>query len=208
MAGQELATAYVSLVVSTKDLAKSIAPQLTGFEKEADKAGKTAGGKLKSGFVSSVKNLGKTLLPAMGAAALVAGFKDVIGGASELEQSIGGVQAVFEGNASVIEKASKSAAQNLGLSRDEYNKLATTLGAGLKNKGIEDYAGSTQNLIEIGGDLAAQFGGSTQQAVEALSSAMRGESDPIEKYGVALNETAVNAKLAEMGVKKAGGTYT
>ena len=180
----------------------------SGVDKDAAGAGKKAGGRFKTGMSSALKGFGAGLFVGVGADQLVGLFKDATKGASDLEQSVGGVQAVFKDFAPQIERASKQAAQNLGLSRDEYNKLATTLGAGLKNKGIEDYAGSTQNLIEIGGDLAAQFGGSTQEAVEALSSAMRGESDPIEKYGVALNETAVNAKLAEMGVKKAGGTYT
>ena len=208
MAGIELATAYVTIAASTKGLGKDIARGLAPVEKHAATTGKNAGKKFSSGVMGSVKGLGGAMAGALGAAVVVAGFKDIIGKASELEQSVGGVQAVFKDNAGVIEKASKEAAQNLGLSRDEYNKLATTLGAGLKNKGIKDYTKSTQDLITIGGDLAAQFGGSTQEAVDALSSAMRGESDPIEKYGVALNETAVNAKLAGMGVKKSNGAYT
>lgn len=208
MAGVELATAYVSLTISANQIAPQVNKQFGAVEKEADKTGKKAGARLKSGIGNSLKGAGAMFAGAFAGAAAVAGFKDIIGKASELEQSIGGVKAVFKGSSGEIETASKAAAKNLGLSRDEYNKLATTLGAGLKNKGIADFAGETQSLITIGGDLAAQFGGSTQEAVEALSSAMRGESDPIEKYGVALNDTAVNAKLAEMGVKKSGGAYT
>ena len=57
MAGQELATAYVSLVVETKDLAKGVTSQFAGIEKDAEKSGKAAGGKFSSGMGSMVKGV-------------------------------------------------------------------------------------------------------------------------------------------------------
>ncbi|QFQ31622.2 transglycosylase SLT domain-containing protein [Janibacter melonis] len=101
-----------------------------------------------------------------------------------------------------MDKASKGAAQNLGLSRNEYNELASTLGAGLKNKGIKDYADQTRNLLGLSSDLSAQFGGPTKQAAEALASAMRGETDPIERYGVSLNATMLEAEAYSTGIVK------
>lgn len=128
--------------------------------------------------------------------------KDAVGRASDLEQSRGGAQAIFGKDAQVIEAASKSAAKNLGLTKNAYNELASTLGAGLKNKGIKDYADQTKTLIGYGADLSAQFGGTTQEAVDALASAMRGEMDPIEKYGVTLNATSIEAEALATGLAK------
>ena len=44
-----------------------------------------------------------------------------------------------------------------------------------------------------------------QEAIEALGSALRGESEPIRRYDVLLNETAVSAKALELGLVGAGG---
>ena len=210
--GQELATGYVSIVASTKGLGRDITRE---FSRAGDDAGgeftKSMGGKAKSGISGIGSALGGALkLGLLGAAAgaglaIGGALKDGIKGASDLEQSVGGVQAVFKNFSGQIENASKSAATNLGLTRNSYNELATTLGAGLKNKGIQDFAGQTQKLIGLGADMAAQFGGSTQEAVEAISSLMRGETDPIERYGVAINETAINAELAARGQDKLKG---
>lgn len=206
--GVELATAYISLAISSNAIAPQVRRELGQVDKDADRVGKAAGKKLSSGLSAGIKGAAAGFAAAFTVDKVVGGFKDVIGKASELEQSMGGVGAVFGRSAGEIETASKAAATQLGLSRNAYNELATTVGAGLKNKGIKDFADQSQNLIGIGADLAAQFGGSTKDAVEAIASAMRGESDPIERYGVALNETAVAAQAAAMGMQKSKGGYT
>lgn len=178
---------------------------------QAAAAGTTASNSIKTKLSSGLSGLGSTLklglIGAAAAAGLAVGkaFSDSIGDASKLEQSVGGVQAVFKETAGQIKSASEGAAGALGLSKNAYNELATTLGAGLKNKGIADYSAQTQSLIGTGADLAAQFGGSTTDAVDALASAMRGESDPIEKYGVSLSESAIKAELVAKGQDKLTG---
>ena len=66
-------------------------------------------------------------------------------------------------------------------------------------------ADKTGEMIQLGADLAAQFGGSSADAVAALSSALRGEADPAEKYGLALSQTAINAELMAKGQSKLTG---
>jgi hypothetical protein len=199
----ELATGYVSLAVSTQGMGRQIAQGFKSVDVEADRAGKRGGKKFSAGLGTAAKvGIGAVALAGFGAAK---GLGSAITAAGDLEQSVGGVQAVFGKYAKQIDNSSRAAAKSVGLSRDEYNKLATVVGAGLKNKGIKDFAAQTENLIGLGGDLAAQFGGSSKEAVEAIGAALRGESDPIEKYGVSLNETAVNAELAAKGQDKLKG---
>lgn len=204
----ELATAYVSLSVSSKGIRGEVDRELNKSVAGADKAGKKAGGKFKSGMSGALKGFGAGLVAGLATDKVVGFFRDAQKGASDLEQSVGGVQAVFKDFAPQIEKSSKGAAQSLGLTRNEYNELATTLGAGLKNKGFKDFGEQTQNLIGIGSDLSAQFGGSTQEAVDALASAMRGEMDPIEKYGISLNEAALKAEAVALGLSDGKGALT
>jgi hypothetical protein len=70
---------------------------------------------------------------------------------------------------------------------------------------LDQVAGKTDTLIRLGADLAATYGGTTQQAVEALGSAMRGETDPIEKYGVSVKQADIAAKQAADGTDKLTG---
>ena len=132
-------------------------------------------------------------------------FMSALSGASNLEQSKGGLAAVFKKDTAELDKVAQGAAKNLGLSRNSYNELATVLGAGLQNKGLTDYADKTQDLIGLGADLSAMYGGTASDAVSAISSLMRGEADPIERYGVTINETAISAELAAKGQDKLTG---
>lgn len=185
---------------------RTMSRTLKGAGAEAGKTGsklRDLGGRAKgmaSGIAGAVKGfLAAEAVQAVGDFALAS-----VDAASTAEQSLGGVGAVFGKNAKQINTAAGSAAKDLGLSATAYRDLASTLGAGLKNKGIKDYASSTQNLIGVGADLAAQFGGTTQQAVEALGSALRGEMDPIERYGVSMNAAALSAEAVALGAAKPG----
>lgn len=127
--------------------------------------------------------------------------------ASGLEQSIGSVTAQFGDQADAIFAASKKAATSVGLSRSTYQSYSTVVGALLKNLGVRqsEISGKTIDLIELGSDLSAQYGGPVSSAVEALSSLLRGERDPIEKYGVSLKQADINARLAAMGMSDLTG---
>ena len=133
---------------------------------------------------------------------LVAIGKASFDSASALEQSAGAVESVFGTYAAQVQQHAASAAQNVGLAESQYNDLSAVLGAQLQNMGVAqgELAGQTDNLIGLGSDLAATFGGTTSDAVAALSSLMRGERDPIEKYGVSIKAADVEAKKAAMGL--------
>lgn len=121
--------------------------------------------------------------------------------ASNLQQAAGAVDSVFGKSAPKIHDLAKNAAQSVGLAQSEYSGLASVLGAQLKNLGVsqKNLVGTTDGLIGKAADLAATFGGTTADAVEALSAAFRGETDPIEKYGISLKQSDVNAYLAAKG---------
>ena len=143
------------------------------------------------------------------AAAVAAGFAAVTGGimaaanaASKLEQASGGVEAVFKSGAGAVKQWADQAATSIGLSKSQYMELATLIGSQLKNAGVSmaELGGSTDQLIQQGADLAAMFGGTTAEAVEAISSALKGERDPIEKYGITLTEAGVQAEILAQGL--------
>jgi phage-related protein len=128
--------------------------------------------------------------------------KAAVDSASRLEQAIGATDSVFGKNAATIKRWGENSATSVGVAKSEYLELSNVLGAQLKNMGVplDQVTGKTRDLIKTGADLAATYGGDTKTAVEALTSAMRGETDPIEKYGISIKQADVNAVLARKGL--------
>lgn len=141
-------------------------------------------------------------LGAIAAAAVVAG-----NAAAEAEQATGALESVFDSQFGKMQAYAEAAAEAVGLSSTAYSNSAAVLGSQLKNMGVsaDQIADQTNSLITLGADLASMFGGTTSDAVSALSSLLRGERDPIERYGVSINQAAIDAQKAAMGLTGLSG---
>jgi hypothetical protein len=155
------------------------------------------------------QGLAKAAVPAAAAATAVIAFgKSAYDAASRAEQAMGGVDAVFGKSADKIKTWGKTAADTAGLASSEYAELTTVLGAQLKNMGVpmDQLAKKSDGLVRMGADMSATFGGTAKEAVEALSSALRGETDPIERYGVSVKQADIAARMAADGTDKLEGS--
>ena len=134
--------------------------------------------------------------------AIIAFAATTVSAASEMQQSTGAVEAVFKSQADQVKAWANESAQSVGLATSEYQNMATLIGSQLKNMGfsMDELAPKTNDLIGLGADLSAMYGGTATEAVEALSSALKGEYDPIERYGIAIKKSDVNARLAAKGL--------
>lgn len=130
-----------------------------------------------------------------------------VSAASDMQQASGAVEAVFQGQADAVMKLADNAAQAVGISASEYANMSALMGAQLKNLGIEQdqLVPKTENLIGIGADLSAMYGGTAKEAVEALSSALRGERDPIERYAISIKQADIDARMAAEGLSDLEG---
>lgn len=185
-----------------------LALKITGDASDAKRAVDDADGKL-DGFGKKIGGLGLAVTAGVGVAAggLAMFGKAAFDAASNAEQALGGINSVFGDWALDIEQAADGAATSVGLSKTSYEELAAVIGSQLKGAGFHlgDMNDKTQELIKTGADLAATFGGTTADAVDALSSVMKGEFDPIERYGVSLKQSDLNARLAALGQDKLTG---
>lgn len=207
MAG-EVAKAYVSIIPSFRGGKNTIASELDGPVRQGSRtAGDRAGGSFREGFLGRMRGMASAIVPAIGVAAVANYMRGAVMSAAELEQAVGGVDAVFGASAAQIHDWAKTADQSLGLSKTAYSNLATILGSQLKNMGVplETLNGQTQTLIGLGADLAATYGGSTADAVSAVSALLRGEQDPIERFGVRIMEADVKARMAADGLANLEG---
>lgn len=196
---------FDSLETAAADVADELdqaSADAAAFGRTADREGSRA--------ATAFRRVG-TAIAAIGAAVAIAGIAAIgsqlgasVQAASELEQSIGGVQAIFGEAADDMLRFGEQAAQAVGLSANAANQLGATLGAQLTSFGfsIEETAARTQDLIQLGADLAATFGGPVSDAVGAISALLRGETNPIERYGVALNQTAIANEALAQGLIK------
>jgi hypothetical protein len=187
----------ITIRVTAKDDASRV---LDGVDKKAKGLGSTFAsvGKIAGGFLAA--NV------IAGAAQKVVGFlTESVKAASDLGESINAVNVIFGKSSQTILDWGKNNATQFGLSQRAFNQLATPLGAMLKNAGLEDFADQTINLTERAADMASVFNTDVASALEAIQAAIRGETDPIERYGVSLSAAAVEARALADGAKLVDG---
>jgi len=155
-----------------------------------------------SGFGANAQKAGSILKSALFGGAVLYGAKKLVDAAANLEQSVGGTAAVFEDASGAVSDFTKNSADLVGMSENAARTITSRLGASLKGFGMstEEAAKQAINLTQTGADLAATLGGKSSDAVAALGSALRGEYDPLERFGIALKASQVNAKAVAMGL--------
>jgi predicted ribosomally synthesized peptide with SipW-like signal peptide len=116
------------------------------------------------------------------------------------------LETVFDNFAPTMEKFVKNA-HEIGLSQKDAAKASVFLGSVLKQSGfsMEDVTEQSQKLVSLGVDLAATYGYDVQEALLGMTALFRGEYDPIEKFGVAMKQSEINAELAARGQDKLEG---
>lgn len=155
-------------------------------------------------FGGRAAKVGKVAAAGLAAVGIAAGAAAVetVKSASRQQQAFGALDSVYGKSSKRVKAWAKSSADSVGLATSEYSELASIVGAQLTGMGFaqDKAAQKSRGLIKTGADLAATFGGSTKDAVEALSSVLKGETDPIERYGVSIKQADVSARLAAMGL--------
>lgn len=137
-----------------------------------------------------------------GAQQALALVQSTVQAATSLGESVNAVGRIFGDSQQEILAWGEANANAFGLSQRAFNQMATPLGAMLKNQGLamEDVTKHTIKLTERAADMASVFNTDVSDALIAIQAGLRGESDPLEQYGVGLNAAAVEARaLAETG---------
>jgi hypothetical protein len=222
MAGVELATAYYSLVPSMSGTAAAVRSQSAGLAGVWGGIGDDAGKGLRGGLVGGIAGAGASIVGALA----VLGIGNLIGDAvrtgvdfamdgisiaSDLSETRSAIEQVFgaeslsalnswaDGSATAIgqsELAALQAAQSFGV----YGQAAGLAGG--------DLVTFSTDLATLGGDLASFFGGSPEDAIYAIGAGLRGESEPLRKYGVLLDDATLKARAMSMGIFDGVGSLT
>src|SRR3990172_5019658 len=192
----------VRILVSADDKASGV---LRGVAKDAGGLGKTLGdvGKIAAGFLAAN-------VIAKGFSAVTKGFGDSLALASSFNESLSKTRVVFGDNSLVIEEFAKTAATNLGMANGAALEATSTFGNFLQAMGTakKPAADMSMAMVTLAGDLASFNNANPEDVLLALRSGLSGESEPMRRFGVALSETAVKAKAAEMGIEGVDGVLT
>jgi hypothetical protein len=143
-------------------------------------------------------------------AGVAAAGYSVVNAASDLNESISKSNVVFGSSAKAIEAWSKTAAQSLGLSQTAALEAASNFAILGTSAGLTgaDLAGFSTDLTGLAADLASFNNTSVDEAITALAAGLRGESEPLRKYGVLLDAATVEAKALEMNIGKTSKEIT
>lgn len=184
----DLATAYVQLVPSAKGIKSSI-------EKELGDAGTSAG-------QSAGSKIGSTIKKAIAAAGIGAVIKSAFSEGMELEQNLGGTEAVFGEFADSIQSNAAEAYKNMGMSASEYMATANKMGALFQGSGLDQQRSLdlTAQAMQRAADVASVMGLDTTAAMESIAGAAKGNFTMMDNLGVAMNATTLQAYALEKGI--------
>lgn len=199
------------------DLFVGVRPDTSGFKSEAqrgidradlpssgDKAGRGFGSRFASSAGSAIKAGAVGIAVAAAGAGVLAGkfLGGAITSASDLAETGSKIDVLFGKSAGNIKKWSKSMASDFGQSQQSALDAAATFAVYGKQAG---FAGSklfnfSTDLTGLASDMASFSNTSPEEAIQAIGAAFRGESDPIEKYGVLLNENVLKQVALKNGI--------
>lgn len=120
----------------------------------------------------------------------------------ELEQNLGGTEAVFGKYANTVQALSEQAYKNMGLSASDYMATANKMGSLFQGSGLEQVRAmelSTQ-AMQRAADVASVMGIDTAMAMESIAGAAKGNFTMMDNLGVAMNATTLQAYALEKGI--------
>ncbi len=157
-------------------------------------------GKLK-GFSDKISTAFKV---ATAAAVLFAGkiAVDSIKAASDLGETISKVGVLFGESSKEIEKFANGAAQSLGQTKQQALDAAANFAIFGKSAGLSGQAlvSFSTDFVSLAGDLASFNNVSQDDAINAIGSALRGEAEPLRRFGVLLDDATLKNAALELGL--------
>ena len=124
--------------------------------------------------------------------------------AGELEQQIGGTEAVFKEFASEVQKQSEKAYSSMGLSANSYMATMNKMGALMQGSGIsiETSMNLSSQAMQRAADVASIMGIDVETAMESIAGAAKGNFTMMDNLGVAMNATTIEAYAMSKGIDK------
>lgn len=197
--GVNVATGYVQIVPTTGDFMPELRQQLSvPIEDEGHKVGGGFMEKFKKGAIAVAAGAGAAIGVAVGKI-----IKGALGEGADLEQNLGGTEAVFGMFAENLQKTAGQAYKNMGTSASEYMEIANKMGAMFQGSGFSQVQSlnMTREAMQRAADVASVLGLSTEDALTSIAGLAKGNLTMMDNLGVAMNATTLEAYAAEKGME-------
>jgi hypothetical protein len=189
-----------------------ITADITKFEQNIDKAIDSTN-RLEKTVLQKLTNMGDSFVnvgkkASVLSAALVAAGSKAFMMAADFEDAIGATGQIFGENADIVKGWADTLGTEYGIAKKEALEYSNLMGSMLINIGKlteEQAARQSAKLIELAGDLTAMYGGRTQDAIRALTGALKGNNTMLDNYGMAVNDALIKTKAFEMGLSDGTG---
>lgn len=173
-----------------------------GDDKSLNNTIKNATGALKSIGGIALKSMGVAATAVTGA--LVGITTASVKARGEIEQQIGGTEAVFGEYSKDIQEMAKKSYSSMGTSADDYMATINKMGSLMKGSGIDNKTAMdlSSAAMQRAADVASVMGISTESAMESIAGAAKGNFTMMDNLGVAMNATTLESYALSKGIKK------
>ena len=147
----------------------------------------------------------KAAVPAAAALAGIASLAaNAVKQASNLSEAQNKANVIFKDAAKDITKFADTASTKLGQSKTDALNAAATFGTFGKAAGLAgaDLGKFATGFTTLASDMASFNNTSPEEAVIAIGAALRGEAEPIRRFGVLLNAATIEQEALSLGIIK------
>ena len=152
-------------------------------------------------MLGTAKTMAATLGVAFATTQIVQFGRETIMAASNMAEAASKVGVVFGENAQTVLDFGANASSSIGLSERAALTAAGTYGNLFQALGVARGTATemSTSLVTLASDLASFNDTNVDDALNALRSGLSGETEPLKRFGVALNEVTLKNKAFEMG---------
>jgi len=138
------------------------------------------------------------------------GLMPAIQAASDLQENTSKISVIFGDAGKAVTDFAKTAAREIGQSQNQVLAAAGTFGTFGKAAGLagDQLATFTTDFISLSADLASFNNTTPDEAINAIGAALRGEAEPLRRFGVLLNDATLKAAAMELGIYSGSGALT
>ena len=163
--------------------------------------------------ISALKNSANKALNALktmaiaGAGAIATAYTGMITASvkarGEIEQQMGGTEAVFGEFAKQVQEQSVKAFSSMGMSANDYMATINKMGALMQGSGLsqQESLDLASQAMQRASDVASIMGIDVSDAMQAISGAAKGNFTMMDNLGVAMNATNIEAYALSKGIE-------
>ena len=192
----------IKLQADVNDLKVGLAKAESAMKGVDDSVKKASTGM--TNFMAKIKQVGATMGVAFAGQQVVQFSKDIVMAASDMNETMSKTAVIFGEGFDKINQFAEQSATTMGMSKKAALDASSTFALFGKSAGLagDDLGAFSGDLVKLSADFASFYNTSPEDAITAIGAALRGESEPIRRYNVLINEASLKQEAMRMGLIK------